>query len=95
MFIVQGPRRQEDQLKLRSVPKLNRQHRLNRSAAMDSERHTKTDQQRFDNSVPECVVHQPVEAANEEPTVFGDQPVLPCRSTRVNFGIPPMILIVE
>ena len=49
MFIVQGPhghcRRHEDQLKLRSFPKLNRQRRLNRSTAFDSERHTKTDQQ--------------------------------------------------
>ena len=56
MFIVQGPdghcRRHEDQLKLRSVPKLNRQRRLNRPAPIDSERHTKMDQQGFDNCVP-------------------------------------------
>ena len=92
MFIDQGPdghcRRHEDQLKLRSVPKLNRQRRLNRSAAFDSERHTKTDQQ-CDNSVLECDVQQPAEAANEELPVLVDQPVLPRRSTRVNLGIPP------
>ena len=55
MFTVQGPdghcRRHEDQLKLRSVPKLNRQRRLSRPAPIDSARHTKTDQQRFDNCV--------------------------------------------
>ena len=98
-FIVQGPdghcRRHEYQLKLRSVPKLNRQRSLNRSAAFDSERHTKTVQQCYDNGVPEFVVHQPDEAANEELPVLIDQPVLPRRSTRVNFGIPPMRLIAE
>ena len=98
MFIVQGPhghcRRHEDQLKLRSVPKLNRRRRLNRSTVFDSERHTKTDQQ-CDNGVPEFVVQQPDEAANEELPVLVDQPVLPCRSTRINFGIPPMRLIAE
>ena len=96
MFIVQGPdghcRRHEDQLKLRSVPKLNRQRRLNHSAALDSE--TKTDQQ-CENSVPEFVVQQPDEAANEELPVLVDQPVLPRRPTRINFGIPPMRLIAE
>ena len=69
MFIVQGPdghcRRHEDQLKLRSVPKLNRQRRLNCSTPFDSERHTKMDQQRYDNGVPEFDVHQTDEAANE------------------------------
>ena len=94
MFIVQGPhghcRRHEDQPKLRSVPKLNRQRRLNHYAVFDSERHTKTDQKR-ENSVPEFVVQQPDEAAN----VLVDQPVLPRRSTRINFGIPPMRLIAE
>ena len=85
MFIVQGPdghcRRHEDQLKLRSVLKLNRLCRLNRSTAFDSERHTKTDQQ-CENSVPEFVVQQPDEAANEDLPVLVDQPVLPRRSTR-------------
>ena len=105
MSTVQGPdghcRRHEDQLKLRSVPKLNRQRRLNRPAPIDSERHTKTDQQRFYNCVPEFVVHQPDEAANEELPVLTDQHVLPVlhvlprRSTRVNFGIPPIRLIAE
>ena len=70
MFIVQGPdghcRRHEDQLKLCSVPELNRLCRLNRSAAFDSERHKKTDQQRYDNGVPEFDVQHPDEAANEE-----------------------------
>ncbi len=98
MFIVQGHdghcRRHEDQLKLRSVLKLNRHRRLNRSTAFDSERHTKTDQQ-CDNSVPECVVQQPDGAANEELPVRVDQPVLPRRSTRINFGIPPLRLIAE
>ena len=98
MLIVQGSdghcRRHEDQLKLRSVPKLNHQRRLNRSTAFDSERHTKTDQQ-CDNSVPELYVQQPDEAANERLPVLVDQPVLPRRSTRVNFGIPPMRLIAE
>ena len=98
MFIVQGPdgqcRRHVDQLKLRSVPKLNRQRRLNRSTAFDSERHTKTGQQ-CDNSVPEFDVQQPDEAANEELLVLVDQSVLPHRSTRVNFGIPPMRRIAE
>ena len=98
MFIVQGPdghcRRHEDQLKLHSVLKLNRQRRLNRSTAFDSERHTKTDQQ-CDNGVPEFVVQQPDEAANEELPVLVDQPVLPRRSTPINFGIPPMRLISE
>ena len=102
MFTVQGPdgycRRHEDQLKLHSVHKLNRQRRLYRPAPIDSARHTKTDQQRFDNCVPEFVVHQPDEAANEELPVLADQPVLPVlsrRSTRVNFGIPPIRLIAE
>ena len=105
MFTVQGPdghcRRHEDQLKLRSVPKLNRQRRLSRPAPIDSARHTKTDQQRFDNCVPEFVVHQPDEAANEELPVLVHQPVLPVlpvlprRSTRVNVGIPPIRLIAE
>ena len=70
MFIVQGPdghcRRHEDQLKLHSVPKLNSQCRLNRSTAFDSERHTKTDQQR-DNGVPEVVAQQPDEAPPTRP----------------------------
>ena len=105
MFTVQGPdghcRRHEDHLKLRSVPKLNRQRRLSHPAPIDSARHTKTDQQRFDNCVPEFVVHQPDEAANEELPVLVHQPVLPVlpvlprRSTRVNFGIPPIRLIAE
>ena len=98
MFMVQGPdghcRRHEDQLKLRSVLKLNRQRSLNCSTAFDSESHTKTDQQ-CDNGVPECVVQQPDEAANEELPVLVDQSVLPRRSTRINFGIPPMRLIAE
>ena len=98
MFIVQGHdghcRRHEDQLKLRSVLKLNRHRRLNRSTAFDSERHMKTDQQ-CDNGVPEFVVQYPDEAANEELSVLVDQPVLPCRSTRINLGIPPMRLIAE
>ncbi len=98
MFIVQGRdghcRRHEDQLKLRSVLKLNRQRSLNRSTAFDSERHTKTDQQ-CDNGVPEFVVQQPDEAENEELPVLVDQPVLPRRSTRINFGIPLMRLIAE
>ena len=97
MFIVKGPdghcRRHEDQLKLRSVPTLNGQRRLNRSTAFVSDRHTNTDQQ-CDNSVPEFDVQHPDEAANEELPVLVDQPVLP-RSTRVNFGIPPMRLISE
>ena len=97
VFIVQVPdghcRRFEDQLKLRSVPKLNRQRRLNRSTAFDSERHTKTDQQRYDNG--ECDGHQPDYASIEERPVLVDQPVLPRRSTRVNFGVPPMRLIAE
>ena len=63
MFIVQGPgghcRRHEDQLKLHSVPKLNRQRRQNRSAAFDSERNTKTDQHRYDNGVPELTFTNP------------------------------------
>ena len=96
MFIVKGPdghcRRHEDQLKLRSVPKSNRQRRLNRSTAFDSDRHTKTDQQ-CDNSVPEFDVQHPDEATNEELPVLVYQPVLPRRLTRVNFGIPPMRLI--
>ena len=74
-------------LKLRCVPKLNRQRRLSRPAPIDSARHTTTDQQRFDNCVPEFVVHQPDEAANEELHVLVHQPVLsvlPRRSTRVN-----------
>ena len=99
MFIVQGSdghcRRHEDQLKLRSVPKQNRQRRLNRSAEFDSERHTKTDQQRYDNGVPEFDVHQLNEGANEELPVLVDQPVLIRRSTRVNFGFPPMRVIAE
>ena len=86
MFIVQGPdghcRRHEDQLKLRSVLKLNRQRSLNCSTAFDSESHTKTDQQ-CDNGVPECVVQQPDEATNEELPVLVDQYVLPRRSTRI------------
>ena len=98
MFIVQGTdghcRPHEDQLKLRSVLKLNRQRSMNRSIAFGSERHTKTDQQ-CDNGVPECVVQQPDEAANEELPVLVDQPVLPRRSTRINFGIPPLRLIAE
>ena len=98
MFIAQGPdghcHRHEDQLKLRSVLKLNRQRRLNRSTAFDSERHTKTDQQ-CENSFPEFVVQQPDEAANEELPVLVDQPVLPRRSTRITFVIPPMRLIAQ
>ena len=98
MFTVHGPdghcRRHEDQLKLRSVIKLNCQRSLNRSTAFGSERHTKTDQQ-CDNGVPECVVQQPDEAANEELPVLVDLPVLPRRSTRINFGIPLMRLIAE
>ena len=98
MFIVQGPdghcRRHVDQSKLRYVLKLNRQRSLNRYTAFDSERHKKTDQQ-CDNGVPECVVQQPDEAANEELPVLVDQPVLPSRSTRITFGIPPMRLICE
>ena len=98
MFIVQGQhghcRRHEDQLKLRSVPKLTRQRHLNHSAVFDSERHTKTNQ-KCENSVPQLVVQQPDEAANEELPVLVDQPVLPRRSTRINFGIPPMRLIAE
>ena len=103
--VSKGPdghcRRHEDQLKLRSVPKLNHQRRLSRPAPIDSARHTKTDQQRFDNCVPEFVVHQPDEAANEELPVLVHQPVLPVlpmlprRSTHVNFGIPPIRLIAE
>ena len=61
MSIVQGPeghcRRHEDKLKLRSVPKLTRQRCLNRYAAFDSERHTKTDQQRYDNGIPEFDIY--------------------------------------
>ena len=71
---------------------------MSRRAPIDYARHTKMDQQRFDSGVPECVVHQPVEAANEELPVLADQPVLPVlprRSTRVNFGIPPIRLIAE
>ena len=98
MFIVQGHdghcRRHEYRLKLRSVLKLNRHRRLNRSTAFDSERHTKTDQQ-CDNGVPEFVVQQPDEAANEELPVLVDQLVLHRRSTRINFGIPPMRRIAK
>ena len=81
MAFVQGPdghcRRHEDQLTLRSVPKQNHQRRLNRSAAFDYDRHTKTDQQRYDNGVPEFDVDQPDVAANEELPVLVYQPVLP------------------
>ena len=70
MFIVQGTnghcRRHEYQLMLRSVPKLNRQSRLNRFAALDCERRTMADQQRYDNGVHECHVHQHDEAAHED-----------------------------
>ena len=99
MFIVQGSdghcRRHEDQLKLRSVPKLNRQCSLNHFAAIDSERHTTTDKQRYDNGFHEFDIQQPDEAANEELPVLVDQPVVLRRSTRVNFGIPPTRLIAE
>ena len=61
----------------------------------DSECHTKTDQQRYDNGVPEFDVQQPDEAANEELQFLVDQPALPRRSTCINFGIPPMRLIAE
>ena len=87
MFTVQGPDghcgRHEDQLKLRSVPKLNRQRRLIRPAPIDSARHTKTDQQRFDNCVPECVVHHPDEAANAELPVIIPRSICHTRSPSV------------
>ena len=101
MFIGQGPdghcRRHEDQLKLRSVPKLNRQRSLKHSAAFDYERHTKTGQRRYDNGVPEFNVLQPEAAANEELPVLVDQRVVPRCSTRVSVGVgsPPMRLIAE
>ena len=74
MFIVQGHgghyRRHEDQLKL------NSQRRLKLSGAFDADRHTKTDQQRYDNGVPECHAQQPDGTANEELPVLVDQLVL-------------------
>ena len=70
MFIVQGHdghcRRHEYQLKL------NSQRRLKLSGAFDADRHTKTDQQRYDNGVPECHAQQPDKAANEELPVLVD-----------------------
>ena len=42
------------------------QRRVNHSAALYSECHTKTDQQRDYNDVPELDVHQPDDAVNEE-----------------------------
>ena len=91
-FIVQGPdgrcRRHEDQLKLRLVPKLNRQRSLNYYAAFEPERRPKTDQQRYYNDVPEFDVHQPDKAVNEKLHIPVDPHLVPRRSTRGHFGIP-------
>ena len=80
-------------IKLRSVPKLNRQRRLNRSAAFDSERYTK-----WISSDMTTVFQNLMFTSTTRPRTkncLDDQPVLPRRSTRVTFGIPPMILIAE